>query len=131
MGTKNFFLPLIYVHIQHLTICIFTLEPRTTFTYENFVVENSPYKTWFTSHSFTLLFSSPSLLENFKWWVYIQQHACNTMLTSATFYNDIIVNYSVTKHVVNNKMTNLIWQNNIDNSKDLNIEKELVLEPNK
>jgi hypothetical protein len=53
------------------------------------------------------------------------------MLTSATFYNDIIVNYSVTKHVVNNKMTNLIWQNNIDNSKDLNIEKELVLEPNK
>jgi hypothetical protein len=56
------------------------------------------------------------------------------MLTSATFYNDniaIIVNYSVMEHVVNNKMTNLIWQNNIDNTKDLNIEKELVLEPNR
>jgi cytochrome b involved in lipid metabolism len=55
------------------------------------------------------------------------------MLTSATFYNDniaIIINTSATKHVVNNKMTNLTWQNNVDNTKDLNIEKELVLEPN-
>jgi hypothetical protein len=52
------------------------------------------------------------------------------MLISATFYNDniaIIINNSVTKHVVNNKMTNLIGQNNIDNTKDINIEKELVL----
>jgi cytochrome b involved in lipid metabolism len=56
------------------------------------------------------------------------------MLTSVTFYNDniaIIVNYNVIKHVVNNKMTNLIWQNNIDNTKDLNIENGLVLEPNR
>jgi len=48
------------------------------------------------------------------------------MFTSVSFYNDniaIIINNSVTKHVVNNKMTNLIWQNNIDNTINLNIEK--------
>jgi len=55
------------------------------------------------------------------------------MFTNVTFYKDniaIIINNNVTRHVVNNKMTNLIWQNNIDNTKNLNIEKKLVLEPN-
>jgi hypothetical protein len=54
------------------------------------------------------------------------------MFTNVTFYKDniaIIINNNVTRHVVNNKMTNLIWQNNIDNTKNLNIEKNLYLNP--
>jgi hypothetical protein len=55
------------------------------------------------------------------------------MLTSVTFYNDniaIIVNNSFTKHVIFNKMINLTWQNNVDNTKNLNMEKKIVFEPN-
>jgi hypothetical protein len=78
---------------------------------------------WLTPlQAFALVMSSGLGLQQ----IYIQQHACNTMFTSVTFYNNniaIIINNSVIKHVVNNKMTNLIWQNNIDNTINLNIEK--------